>query len=169
MIDVNSAYIGKTPWGPSGGGRDTCFLEEMHRRHIPMPREAFGPAHALDALASFSRLDGALSRLLNAPESDEFGRVRPAPASIKRATNALFPLVQHGFRFPEAVDVGADHDGALRIVWENGPRFLELVVPYEQDAAAYFYYSQGDQYNLQRDLTLDALRERFNWFDGRTR
>jgi hypothetical protein len=115
------------------------------------------------AIAGFSKLSSALRQLLRAPVSDEFGPVRPTDASIERATNTLYPFVKLGFGFPEAVDVGTDHDGAVRIVWENGPRFLELVVPYEHNAPAYFYYSSGNQYNLQHDLALDAVRERFNW------
>lgn len=58
--------------------------------------------------------------------------------------------MEGGVGFPEALDVGTDHDGAIRVVWENGPRFLELVAPCEDDAAAYFYYSEGDQFGLQK-------------------
>lgn len=115
------------------------------------------------ALERFSTLEHQLRLLMNSVESDEFGPVRPTPESVGVARKALFQLVQAGFGLPPAVETGTDHDGALRLVWENGPRFLELVVPREDHAAAYFYYSQGDEYNLQRDLSLDGLRQRFNW------
>jgi hypothetical protein len=115
------------------------------------------------ALASFSAIDIELRRLLSAPPADDFGPVRPTSASVTCAKATLFPLVQRGFGFPEAVDVGTDHDGGLRLVWENGPRFLELVVPRENHAAPYLYYSEDQQYNLQRDLAFGALRDRFNW------
>ncbi len=144
---------------PSGALRPYVdFLTGRVRSLTPETRET---------LAKFSKITDALRHLLEAPESDEFGPVRPTSQSIEITKQTLFPLVQQGFRLPEAIDIGTDHDGDLRIVWENGPRFLELVVPYEHDAAPYFYYSYGDQYNLQRDLTLPALRERFNWLNSR--
>jgi hypothetical protein len=114
-------------------------------------------------LASFGKLDDAFRDLLDAPEADEFGPVRPTTRSVEVARQTLFPLVQRRFRLPEPVNIGTDHDGDLRIVWENGPRALELVVPYEPDAAPYFYYSHGDQYNLQRDLSFEAVGGHFNW------
>lgn len=104
-----------------------------------------------------------LSTLLDYPESDEFGPVRPSSASLSRVTAVLLSLVERGLSLPDALDVGTDHDGAIRIVWENGPRFLELVA---DDAVAYLYYSHGAQYGIQRDLTFSALRQLFNWLDN---
>jgi hypothetical protein len=175
QIDILPAYLGETPHGERVLGGDTDFLADMLIRHLIV--EAVKPAQAPSetvsretskALASFSKLDNALRQLLDAPESDEFGLKRPTRASIKLAKKTLFPLVQRGFGFPEAVDVGTDHDGAIRIVWENGPRFLELIVPREGDADAYFYYSDEDHYAFERDLKLAALRERFKWLCAST-
>jgi hypothetical protein len=176
VIDTLPPYVGETMQGQGVLGKDTYFLARVLLRHLRSPSEAQQERPALEtvhmlapetseALASFSRLKSALEQLLDLPESDEFGPSRPTLPSTEVAERTLFQLVQGGFSFPEAVDVGTDHDGGLRIVWENGPRFLELVVPHERDAAAYFYYSSGDQYNLQRNLGLDAVRHRFNWLD----
>jgi hypothetical protein len=118
------------------------------------------------ALAGFSGVEQEIRQLLESEEADEFGPVRPTDNSVELARKTLFQLVQAGFEVPPVRDAGTDHDGALRLEWQNGPRFLELVVPRENHAAAYLYYSQGDQYNLQRDLTFNALRERFNWLSA---
>jgi hypothetical protein len=166
-------YVGENMHGQRVPSGNTNFLADKIVHYMILPTEARGhsgftfpvelESPTLEAIASFSKLSGALRELLDGPVSDEFGPVRPATASVELATTTLFPLVKGGFSFPEAVDVGTDHDGAVRIVWENGPRFLELVVPYDRNAGAYFYYSSGDQYNLQHDLAVDAVRERFRW------
>jgi hypothetical protein len=166
IFDVPT-YVGKTTKGQILPGSDVDFLAERLIRYKPATGAgetavATSPLEA-EALASFSRLTSVLRQLLSCPEFDEFGPVRPARGSVDRASHTLFSLVQRGFSLPDAVDIGTDHDGAIRIVWENGPRFLELIVPYELDAAAYFYYSQGDEYNLERGLTPEALRQRFSW------
>ncbi len=174
VLEELPSYLGENMHGQRVLSGNTNFLADEMMQYIIRPAEARKRANfawevallkpqTSEAVSSFSKLDAALRQLLDSPVADEFGPVRPAAASIERATKTLFPFVQRGFSFPEPVDVGTDHDGAVRIVWENGPRFLELVVPYEHNAAAYFYYSSGDQYNLQRDLTVDAVRERFTW------
>jgi len=163
LIDDIPSYIGETMHGQGVLGQDTEFLAqrllevEVYSKGEPMPMQA------RHEFANFSRLTSALQKLLDYPESDEFGPIRPTKASVDCAIDTLFPLVQRGFSLPDAVDVGTDHDGALRIVWENGPRFLELVVPHERDAAPYFYYSHGSQYSIQSDLTPLALQQRFTW------
>jgi len=119
-----------------------------------------------DALASLSSVEREIRRLRDLEEADEFGPVRPTDESIEVAKKTLFHLVQAGFEVPPLKDLGTDHDGALRLEWEHGSRFLELVVPLENHAAAYLYYSQGDQYSLQRDLTACAICERFNWLSA---
>ncbi len=118
------------------------------------------------ALASFSNVEREMQQLLEFEEADEFGPVRPTDDSVNLARKTLFYLVQAGFEVPPVRDAGTDHDGALRLAWEHGPKFLELVVPRDHHAAAYFYYSQGDDYNLQRDLTSGAVCERFNWLSA---
>lgn len=178
IIDDLPRYLGENMHGQRVLSGNTNFLADEMMRYIILPMEARRRANfawevallkprTSEAVASFSKLDSALRQLLDAPASDEFGPVRPTIASIELAKKTLFPFVQHGLSFPEAVDVGTDHDGAVRIVWEDGPRFLELVVPYEHNAAAYFYYSSGNEYNLQHDLAVDAVRERFNWLAAR--
>jgi hypothetical protein len=119
-----------------------------------------------DALARFSKFVSTVRDLLTAPAHDDLGPIRASETSVKRTISALFPLVQVGFKLPKPLDIGTDHDGAIRVTWENGPRFLELVVPYEANVAAYLYYSEGDHYDLERDLARDALRRRFNWLRG---
>jgi len=149
-------------------GKETNSIKEkivLFRVKGPLPEDSISPDSS-EALAQFSRITAALTDLLSLPETDELGLVRPARTSIESAQLTLFPLVQAGFVIPTPLDIGTDHDGAIRIVWENGPRSLELVVPYESDASAYFYHSEGDRYDLQRDLSMDATRKLLNWVRG---
>jgi hypothetical protein len=161
----------RVAWETASGGDTRLVSEKILLSRIARPPSSAGfeslqPLESFEALSRFSKLDNELRSLQREPESDEFGLVRPSAASVKRVKEALFPLVQRGVGFPETRDVGTDHDGAIRVVWENGPRFLELVAPCEDDAAAYFYYSEGDQFGLQKDLTADMVRRRFNWLYG---
>ena len=169
--DLLPAYLGQTSKGERTSGGDMERLAQLMSRIVPRSVSAIEleepPAlETSGALARFSKLVDDLKHLLKAPENDEFGPLRPSRSSFSTAISILFPFVQRGFEIPEALDVGTDHDGAIRLLWENGPRTLELVIPYERDAAAYFYHSDGDHYNLQQDLTVTALRRRFNWLQG---
>lgn len=164
-------YVWKTDKGRAATGGDAGLVSEkiaMFRFAQASPSTRFGrpQLESSEALDHFSKLESALRSLLYQPEADEFGLVRPSSSSVALVKGVLFPLIQRGVSFPETLDVGTDHDGAIRVVWENGPRFLELVAPYEDDAAAYFYYSDGDQFGLQRDLTVDSVRRQFTWLSG---
>ena len=165
--DVLPPYIWKQAKGEAATGGDVGLVagkilhfgkaQSAAAFESPQALESFG------AISRFTKLDSALRLLQAELESDQFGPVRPSPSSVTTVKQVLLPLVQGGVGFPEVLDVGTDHDGAIRVVWENGPRFLELVAPCEDDAAAYFYYSEGDQFGLQKDLTADRVRRRFNW------
>ncbi|HEY3836896.1 MAG TPA: hypothetical protein VGL72_10010 [Bryobacteraceae bacterium] len=114
------------------------------------------------ALASFTGLEREIRQLLDLEEDDEFGPVRPTADSVEVARKTLFQLAQAGIEIPPVRDAGTDHDGGLRLAWERGPKFLELVVPRSEPAGAYFYYSEGEHYSLERDLTPGAVCERFS-------
>jgi hypothetical protein len=160
-------YVGLTEQGEGDIGKDVAQVTVRFLKHLSLGREA-GTVEVNSAVANFSRLTSALNSLLATPEEDEFGRVRPSAAAVARARSVIYPLAKGGLDFPDPVDVGTDHDGDIRIVWENGPRFLELVVPYEDASAGYFYYSEGEHYDLQRDFGLRALRNRFAWLRGKS-
>jgi hypothetical protein len=130
------------------------------------PDERMSPETS-ESLGQFSRITAEIENLLDLPVADELGSIRPSSNAVLSAKSTLFPFAQMGFIVPTPLDIGTDHDGAIRIVWENGPRSLELVVPFENDASAYFYYSEGDQYDLQRDLSREATRKLFTWLRGK--
>jgi hypothetical protein len=164
-------YVWKTNKGRAATGGDAGLVSEkiaMFGFAQTSPSTRFGrpQLETSEALDHFSKLEIALRSLRYEPEADEFGLVRPSSSSVARVKEVLFPLVQRGISFPEALDVGTDHDGAIRVVWEDGPRFLELVAPYEDHAEAYFYYSEGAQFGLQRDLKTDTVRRIFDWLRG---
>jgi hypothetical protein len=159
-LDTPVAYVGETTSGQGDIGSQIAFLT----------KKAFCERSGLAGESSaswFSRLRSDIDQLLRAPQEDEFGLVRPSQSAVSEVTKILFPLAQGGVEIPAAADVGTDHDGDIRIVWENGPRFLELVVPYDNAAAGYFYHSEGDHYDLQRDFSLRAVRSRFAWLEGK--
>jgi hypothetical protein len=162
VIDTRPAYVEYR--------RDAALIAERFGFYTPIQARPAAETPIMPqtsaALAGFSGVEREIRQLLESEAADEFGPVRPADNSVELARKTLFQLVQAGFEVPPVREAGTDHDGALRLAWENGPRFLELVVPRENHAAAYLYYSQGDQYNLQRDLTFNAVRERFNWLSA---
>jgi hypothetical protein len=163
VIDAPSAYVEHrkdAAWIAQLFGTYAHAIQERPAAERPILPETSA------ALAGFSGVEREIRQLLNLEEIDEFGPVRPTANSVELAKKIIFQLVQAGLEVPPLQDAGTDHDGTLRLAWENGPRFLELVVPRENHAAAYLYYSQGDQYNLQRDLTFNAVCERFNWLSA---
>lgn len=146
---------------------DAALIAQLFESYFPNPPgEPQIMPQTSAALSGFSSVEREFRRLRNLEETDEFGPIRPSVESIEVARRILFQLVQAGLAVPSVTDAGTDHDGALRLAWENGPRFLELVVPPENHAAPYLYYSQGDQFDLQRDLAFSAVRERFNWLSA---
>jgi hypothetical protein len=163
-------YLGQTRTGKRTTGKDVehaAHLTEFLRLVSSTTVTSDEPTPEIsDLLTRFSKLVDGLRRLLQAPESDDFGLVRPSQSSVAKASAILFPLVQRRFSIPEPFDIGTDHDGAIRMTWENGPRSLELVVPYERDAAAYFYYSDADHYGMEEDLTPTGTSNRFEWLQG---
>jgi hypothetical protein len=164
--DAVPPYVGETANGESATGRDTDLLARKIVRFGIAGWEYVSEVERSGALARFSKFAAAVRDLLKAPARDDLGPIRASKTSVTHAISILFPLVQVGFKLPEPLDIGTDHDGAIRVTWENGPRFLELVVPYEANVAAYLYYSEGDHYDLERTLASDALRRRFNWLRG---
>ena len=162
VIDARPAYVEYR--------RDAALIAQLFGSYIRtiQAQSAETPImpQTFAALAGFSGIEREIRQLLQSEEADEFGPVRPTDDSVKFARKTLFQLVQAGFEIPPLRDAGTDHDGDLRLEWEHGPRFLELVVPRENHTAAYFYYSQGDHYGLQRDLTSGAVCERFNWLSA---
>jgi hypothetical protein len=164
VIDARPAYVGYRE--DAAFIKDAALIGKLFDSYTcgisTDPVSSINPETS-PALAGFSGVERQIRQLLKSEEADEFGPVRPTDDSIEVARKTLFQLVQAGFAVPPLRDAGTDHDGALRLEWQNGPRFLELVVPRENHAAAYLYYSQGDQYNLQRDLAFEAVYERFNW------
>lgn len=160
------SYLGRTPTGERATGKDTDLL--AHK--LIAYKDQATPRRAVDEdspiLKPFSRLAATLTSMAQGPPEDVFGRVAPSRKSVDSAIGMMFPLVQYGYQIPEPIDVDTDHDGGIRIVWENNTRFLELVVPYESNAAAYLYHSEGDNFSLDRDLKPQTLRKRFDWLRG---
>lgn len=160
-LDAFHPYLGKTRTGQDTVGKDTLIASKaIVRAESPTSLETSA------ALRGYSGLASRLTGLLKLTTADEFGPMRPSRSNIARALSVFFPFAQRGSEFPEPLDLGVDHDGAIRLVWENETRFLELIVPGENNEAPYLYHSEGDRYGLERDLSIEALRGRFRWLFG---
>jgi hypothetical protein len=117
-------------------------------------------------LASYSEIRRQLEGLRNAPEADEFGRVRPSDAAIAAATRLTYAIVQAGLEMPMIEDVSTDSDGAIRILWEEGGRRLELVCPFNPSQRPYWYHSDLRTYAVEYDHSPEAVRALVNWLNN---
>jgi hypothetical protein len=119
------------------------------------------------ALASYSEVRRQLELLSTAPETDEFGRVRPSNSAIAAATRVTFSVVQAGLDMPMVEDVSTDGDGAIRILWAMAGRKLELVCPFQPSQRFYWYYSDQESYRIEYEQSFELLRRLVSWLNGR--
>jgi hypothetical protein len=141
-------------------------------QHLAEPRLIFGTAtvnapSAL-ALASYSEVCRHLEAFRTAPETDEFGRVRPSNSAIAAATRVTFSVVQAGLDMPMVEDVSTDSDGAIRILWAMGGRKLELICPFQPSQRHYWYYSDPENYRIEYEQSPELLRRLVSWLNGLT-
>jgi len=114
----------------------------------------------------YSDLKWQLAALRNAPEDDDLGRIRPSDAAIEAASDVAFRMMKSAAGMPSPVEVSTDRDGAVRVLWENDNRALELVCPFEPGQRPYLYYSEGDRYSIAYDLSADRLGYLVAWMAG---
>ncbi len=161
-LEPVQSYLGKTRTGQDTVGKDTLSASKPI-----VPEDSPTSLETSSVLKAYSGLASRFKELSKLAEADEFGPMRPSNSNIARSLALFFPFAQRGSEFPEPLDLGVDHDGAIRLVWENGTRFLELIVPRENHEAPYLYHSDADRYGLERNLSNKTLRDRFAWLSGR--
>src|SRR5208283_4729737 len=107
-----------------------------------------------------------LHSLASTPEQDDLGRIRPSETAIAFASSVAFKMLASSTGLEPPADVSTDRDGDVRVVWETGGRTLELVCPYEPSHRAYIYYSDGTQYAVAYDLSVDRIGRLLRWLAG---
>ena len=115
---------------------------------------------------SYSRVLQQVKALCAAPEEDELGRIRPSDTAVQAARDVAFRMLRLPSGLPEPIDVSTDRDGAIRILWENGTRSLELICPFEPGQKPYLYYSENGQYSIEYDLSDYRLVRLLAWLAG---
>ncbi len=101
------------------------------------------------------------------PDSDELGRLGPSDYGTAAAGEIAFRMLESGARLLLPSDISFDRDGAVRIVWEQGDKTLELVCPYEQSQRPYLFYSNDDQHGIAHDLSKTRLNRLLSWLNGK--
>ncbi len=143
------------------------YVDDLaHRRLASAPATVNFPSPI--ALASYSEVRRQLDALRNAPEADEFGRVRPSDSAISTATRVTFSMVQAGHDMPMVEDVATDSDGAIRILWTKDNRALELVCPFQPSQRPYWYYSDSRDYRIEYEQSPEVLQRLVAWLNGET-
>ena len=125
-----------------------------------------GGAQALGISLAAMQILWELELLRKAPEEDDFGRIRPSEAAIEAASEAVRKMSKTPGGLPSPADVSTDRDGAIRILWENEDRALELVCPFDSSQRPYFYYAEGREYTLAHDLSVYRLGRLLAWLAG---
>lgn len=98
-----------------------------------------------------------LIELWNEPKEDEYGRLRPTPCAFDRSVCLLVDADAAAYPQHEipAGCVSTDAEGGVRIEWVRPEASVHLVVPADENRAAYVYHEVGDNY-----ATEDATPER---------
>lgn len=119
----------------------------------------------LESFRVYGSIQRQLEDLLSAPEIDDFGKVRPAESAVRLAKNRLFKMAE-GRILPIPEDISTDSEGAIRISWRNGGRFLELVFPYETNLRPFIYYSEQTLFDISEDMSDRKLCGWAAWVEG---
>jgi hypothetical protein len=126
-----------------------------------------GPRHVEDYSGPYRFVRDQINLFKLLPEADDLGRIRPSQYAIEAATQSVFKILEAFDGLPLPSDVSTDRDGAFRIVWENGPRSLELVCQFEEGQRPYIYFSDESEYRITHDFSSQRLARLFGWLKGR--
>ena len=136
----------------SRAGRTKQYFEPVSDgddRSTPEPirPERLGLASA--GIRHLSAIIRQLDELLNEPESDEYGTLRPSRHAFEAARQLLIDAAivsaQEGRPIPYGC-ASTDSEGGIRIEWVRPASSVHLVVPASPDRRSYVYHEVGDQY-----------------------
>jgi hypothetical protein len=108
-----------------------------------------------------------LVALLEEDETDEYGVLQPSQAAFKLAM--LFVLEAYDAmvdRFPKA-SASTDEQGSIRLTWSKIDSDCEvrLICPAHTDQQAYLYHELGNDYAVEREVTVSILLTWLEWLN----
>lgn len=108
-----------------------------------------------------------LVALLEEDETDEYGVLQPSQAAFKLAMQFVVEAYDAmGDRFPKA-SASTDEQGSIRLTWSKLESDCEvrLICPAHNDKLAYLYHELGNDYAVERDVTVSTLLLWLEWLN----
>ena len=108
-----------------------------------------------------------LVALLEEDETDEYGILQPSQYAFKSAMRMVIDAYEAmGDSFPRA-SASTDEKGGIRLTWsKQAPeREVRLVCPVDASQQTYLYHELGDNYAVERDVTVSMLVQWLEWLN----
>jgi hypothetical protein len=108
-----------------------------------------------------------LVALLEEDEADEYGVLQPSQAAFKLAMRFVLEAYDAmGDRFPKA-SASTDEQGSIRLTWSKLESDCEvrLICPAHNDQQAYLYHELGNNYAVEREVTVSILLLWLEWLN----
>jgi hypothetical protein len=122
------------------------------------------------ARPSSSPITATLKRLvalLEEDETDEYGVLQPSQTAFKLAMHFVVETYDlMGDRFPKA-SASTDEQGSIRLTWSKLESNCEvrLICPAHNDQQAYLYHELGNDYAVEREVTVSILLSWLEWLN----
>jgi hypothetical protein len=108
-----------------------------------------------------------LVALLEEDETDEYGVLQPSQAAFKLAMRFVLEAYDAMVdNFPKA-SASTDEQGSIRLTWSKLESDCEvrLICPAHHDQLAYLYHELGNDYAVEREVTVSILLTWLEWLD----
>jgi hypothetical protein len=108
-----------------------------------------------------------LVALLEEDETDECGVLQPSQTAFKLAMRLVLEAYDAmGDSFPKA-SASTDEQGSIRLTWSKLESDCEvrLVCPAHADQQAYLYHELGNDYAVEREVTVSILLQWLEWLN----
>jgi hypothetical protein len=105
--------------------------------------------------------------LLEEDEMDEYGVLQPSQSAFKLAVRFVVEAYDlMGDRFPKA-SASTDEQGSIRLTWSRLKPECEvrLICPAQTAQHAYLYHELGDDYAVEREVTVSILLQWLEWLN----
>jgi hypothetical protein len=108
-----------------------------------------------------------LVALLEEDETDEYGVLQPSQTAFKLAMRLVLEAYDAmGDSFPKA-SASTDEQGSIRLTWSKLESDCEvrLFCPAHSDQQAYLYHELGNDYAVEREVTVSILLHWLEWLN----
>jgi hypothetical protein len=104
-----------------------------------------------------------LASLLDEDETDDYGVLSPSEYAFTTTWNLLVATAgEMSCSFPRAA-VSTDSEGGIRVQWIRPARQVRLVIPNVEARRHYIYHEEGNQYDVEPDVSATALAGWLSW------